>query len=51
MEPVKKGQILYCDNCGVELQVINDCDSSCLCNITCCGRQMKLKEKQNEEDS
>lgn len=51
MEPVKNGQILCCDKCGVELEVIKDCDSSCLCNITCCGQTMKLKESTDEEDS
>ena len=51
MEPVKVDQILYCENCGVELQVVKDCDSTCLCNITCCGEQMKLKENPQEEEA
>lgn len=51
MEPVKKDQILYCDQCGVELKVINDCDETCVCNITCCGKQMKLKNSQDEGES
>ncbi len=33
MEPVKTGQILCCDNCGVELKVVNDCDSIFVYNI------------------
>lgn len=42
MEPVKTGQILRCENCGVELEVIKDCDTTCACNITCCNRTMTL---------
>jgi len=49
MEPVKADQILYYENCGVELKVIKDCDSSCLCNIICCEQPMKLKESPEEE--
>jgi len=44
MEPVKADQILRCETCGVELKVVKDCDTSCICNITCCGQPMKLKE-------
>ena len=51
MEPVKTDQILYCDKCGVELKVISDCDSSCACNITCCGQTMKLKGGGDEDES
>ena len=50
MEPVKMDQILCCDECGVELMVIKDCDSSCACNITCCGQTMRIAEEQDEED-
>ncbi len=50
MEPVKNGQILCCDRCGVELQVIKDCDSSCTCKIICCEQPMKLKDKPDEDD-
>jgi len=49
MEPVKTDQILYCENCGVELKVIKDCDSSCVCKIICCEQTMKLKESPEEE--
>ena len=48
MEPVKNGQILYCGNCGVELKVIKDCDSSCVCNIICCKQPMKLKKDESK---
>ena len=50
MEPVKIDQILCCETCGVELKVIKDCDSTCMCNIICCGEPMKLKESSQEED-
>jgi hypothetical protein len=49
MEPVKSDQILYCDKCGVELKVIKDCHSTCLCNIICCEQPMRLKETRQEE--
>ena len=48
MEPVKNGQILCCDNCGVELKVIKDCDSSCVCNIICCKQPMRLKKDESK---
>jgi hypothetical protein len=51
MEPVKMDQILCCDTCGVELMVIRDCDTSCVCNITCCGQAMRLIEEQDEDES
>ena len=50
MDPVKADQILCCDECGVELQVIKDCDSSCVCNVTCCGQPMRLKDSQDEDE-
>jgi hypothetical protein len=31
MEPVKGDQILCRDKCGIELKVIKDRDSSCVC--------------------
>jgi ATP sulfurylase len=48
MEPVKTDQILYCDQCGVELQVVKNCDETCACNITCCGQPMKVKASEGE---
>jgi hypothetical protein len=44
MEPVKVGQVLRCDKCGVELKVVKDCDSTCSCSIVCCGQPMEVKE-------
>lgn len=51
MEPVKTGQVLYCEKCGVELKVIKDCDTSCVCNIICCEQSMKLKESREKIES
>jgi len=48
MKPVKQGQILYCEKCGVELQDIKDCDPKCACNIMCCGMPMKIKGQEKE---
>ncbi len=45
MEPAKVGQVLVCENCGVELQVIKACDTICpSCKPTCCGRPLTLKK-------
>jgi hypothetical protein len=50
MEPVKAGQVLYCEQCGVELEVTKSCDSTCVCNIICCDEPLKIKfPKQKEE--
>ncbi|HUV62717.1 MAG TPA: hypothetical protein VMW24_02405 [Sedimentisphaerales bacterium] len=49
MEPVKMGQILCCETCGVELKVIKDCDSTCVCNIICCDQPMRLKEDPDDD--
>ncbi len=49
MEPAKTGQILRCDNCSVELQVVKDCDSMCAYNIICCDQPMRLKEDSGDD--
>ena len=46
MESVKKGDVLFCSECGVELEVINKCDCSD-CKIECCGKTMEVKEKSS----
>ena len=51
MEPVKTGQVLCCQTCGVELEVIKDCDSTCVCNIVCCGRPMTVREAAGDDES
>ena len=49
---MKKGQIYYCDECGLELQVIKECrgcgtsEDSCEhveCRFVCCDKFLKLK--------
>ena len=49
MEPVRVNQVLVCDTCGVELKVIKDCDSTCACNIICCGKQLSLKKEKDQD--
>ena len=49
MEPVKAGQILCCNNCGVELKVVKDCDSTCVCNIICYDQPMRLKKDPDDD--
>lgn len=51
MEPVKVDQVLRCQTCGVELKVVKDCDSTCACNIVCCGQPMTLKDNSGEDES
>lgn len=51
MEPVKVGQVLSCQTCGVELKVIKDCDTTCACNIVCCGESMTVREGAGEGES
>ena len=48
---LKEGQVLVCEVCGFELNVINECkDDSCtkdVCStgeMMCCGEPMKLKQ-------
>ncbi|WP_200895251.1 MULTISPECIES: hypothetical protein [unclassified Methanosarcina] len=46
---LKQGQVLICENCGLELKVVNECgDDRCAIGCTgdmdCCGEPMKLKE-------
>lgn len=50
---MKKGQVYVCDTCGLELQVIKECDScgqpadSCVheeCRFVCCDSELKLKK-------
>ncbi len=49
---MKKGQIYYCDDCGLELQVMKECkgcgssEDTCEhveCRFVCCDRFLKLK--------
>ena len=44
----KKGQILICEDCPVQLEVIYPCD----CGdggFTCCGKEMKVAEEQTAD--
>ncbi len=46
MEPVEKGDILVCSECGVELEIKKQCDCSD-CKIICCGKTMQVKAKSS----
>jgi hypothetical protein len=51
---MKKGEIYVCEDCGLELQVVKECeecsadDASCACteecNFSCCGKEMAQKK-------
>jgi hypothetical protein len=45
---LKDGQILFCEGCGFELKVVNECRTDrcaagCTGDMDCCGEPMKLK--------
>jgi hypothetical protein len=49
---MKLGQVYMCEDCGLELKVIKECqecgtdESECTlddCAFKCCGQEMKLK--------
>lgn len=50
---MKKGEIYICESCGLELQVLEECDQSCkigeaCCedpSFQCCGKPLALKSK------
>jgi hypothetical protein len=47
------GQVYFCEGCGLELQVVKECDecgeeaAECACEehctFSCCGEEMKLR--------
>jgi hypothetical protein len=50
---MKMGQVYVCEECGLEIQVVKECeecgedDTECSleeCRFMCCGEDMKLKE-------
>ena len=50
---LKKGDIYFCEGCGLELQEIKECKEvgtsvdacSCSpCNFACCNEELKLKK-------
>jgi len=44
MKPVKTGDTVCCESCGVEVVVTKSCGCSD-CQMVCCGKPMKVKEK------
>jgi hypothetical protein len=48
-EEMKKGQIYECKECGLQLQVVEECsgtktDCGCPCNFTCCEKELTLRQ-------
>ena len=50
---MKKGEIYHCEECGLELKVVNECvdcgptEEECACGpceFVCCGEELKLKQ-------
>jgi len=51
---MKLGDVYVCEDCGLELKVVNECDecgtdaAECGCEepcvFECCGEELKLKE-------
>ena len=48
---LKLGQVLRCERCGFELEVVKECgdvtcatEACCTGDVTCCGEPMKLKQ-------
>jgi hypothetical protein len=50
---MKLGQVYVCEDCGLELKVVKECEEcgteegECTltdCSFKCCGEEMKLKE-------
>jgi hypothetical protein len=39
---VNKGSRLSCKECGMQVQVVSDCDCVFPCDVMCCGEQMKV---------
>ncbi|MBM3314561.1 hypothetical protein FJY71_01780 [candidate division WOR-3 bacterium] len=44
MKPVKAGEVIRCESCGVELTVTKSCGCSD-CNLVCCGKPMTPKSE------
>ncbi len=51
---MKLGQVYVCEDCGLELKVVNECkdcgtpadECECPpCTFVCCGEPLKLKEE------
>ena len=48
---MKEGDLFYCEQCGLELEVKKTCtckpgsDGCCTVPLSCCGKEMALKDK------
>jgi predicted nucleic acid-binding Zn ribbon protein len=50
-EQMKKGQIYECTECGLQLQVVQECttcatttECGCPCTFVCCEKELTLKQ-------
>ncbi len=47
---MKKGQVYACEECGLEIKIVNECseccgdDGECGCSFHCCGEELTLIE-------
>jgi hypothetical protein len=60
---MKKGEVYYCGECGLELKVVKECKSakkdadSCVCcgeddiccDITCCGEPLSKRKSSSKK--
>lgn len=50
---LKQGEVMVCEECGLELQVVGECrecgEESCECeepcSFTCCGKELVLRSR------
>ncbi len=52
-DEMRLGQVYFCEGCGLELKVVNECEEDCgdeeacecgACEFVCCDAPLKLKE-------
>jgi hypothetical protein len=46
---IKKGDKYQCGICGLVIKVDDTCDCVNMCDIVCCAKPMRKKEKQNKK--
>ena len=39
---VTRGSKLSCDECGLQVKVVDDCNCASPCDVMCCGQQMTV---------
>jgi hypothetical protein len=46
-----KGQRYSCEDCGLEVLIVNDCECGDECQIMCCEKPMKLNKGNDKSSS